>query len=159
VPQHALAEIPKELPDELFSQISDLIKKGTEASGSAKDRKAAEAALTQAGLSPEGISQMVQQGRLSVQDGQLLNNKFNGGVSSYAGREKAEAAQRQDAGLQQMYEQGKGAKDKPNFKSWLEKGDPQRDAQVKARAKELGVSEDEVRRDQWPEARSWHRWV
>ncbi|WP_395746544.1 hypothetical protein [Prosthecobacter sp.] len=59
--------------------MSDLIQKGIAATTSTTDRKAAEAALTQAGLSPEGIAQMVNEGRLSVQDGQLLNGRLNSG--------------------------------------------------------------------------------
>jgi hypothetical protein len=128
-------------------EVGDLINKGVQATGSATDRKQADAALTQAGLSPEGIDGMVKQGRLSVQDGKLLNDKFNSGVNSYAERQAGEAAQKQDTELQQMQQEGNGTKDKPIFKSWLDKGDPQRDAQVQAKAKELGVSEDEVRRD------------
>lgn len=139
--------LPGGQPPMSESEISDLIQKGTAATASAKDRKAADAALTQAGLSPEGIGQMVQQGRLSVQDGQLLNNKFNSGVSSYAQRDKAEAAQQHDASLQQISQDSKGTKDKPNFGSWMDKGDPVRDAQVRDMAQKMGVSEDAVRRD------------
>ncbi len=139
--------LPGTQPPYSEAQVSDLFKKGLAATTSTTDRKAADAALTQAGLTPEGISQLVQQGRLSVQDGQLLNNKFNSGVSSYAQRDQAAAARQQEASLQQMQQDAKGTPDKPNFQSWLDKGDPQRDAQVQAKAKELGVSEDQVRRD------------
>ena len=79
------------------AQVSDLIQKGITATTSATDRKAADAALTQAGLSPEGISQMVNEGRLSVQDGQLLNGKLNSGVSSYTQRDAADTDRKQDA--------------------------------------------------------------
>ena len=99
--------LPGTQPPYSEAQVSDLIQKGIAATTSTTDRKAADAALTQAGLTPENITQLVQQGRLSVQDGQLLNNKFNSGVTSYT----------------------------------------QRDAQVQAKAKEMGVSEDQVRRD------------
>ncbi len=139
--------LPGTQPPYSEAQVSDLFKKGLAATTSTTDRKAADTALTQAGLTPEGISQLVQQGRISVQDGQLLNNKFNSGVSSYAQRDQAAAARQQEASLQQMQQDAKGTPDKPNFQSWLDKGDPQRDAQVQAKAKELGVSEDQVRRD------------
>jgi hypothetical protein len=139
--------LPGTQPPLSEAQVSDLFKKGLAATTSTTDRKAADAALTAAGLTPEGISQLVQQGRLSVQDGQLLNNKFNSGVSSYAQRDQAAAARQQEASLQQMQQDAKGTPDKPNFQSWLDKGNPQRDAQVQAKAKELGVSEDQVRRD------------
>ena len=139
--------LPGTQPPYSEAQVSDLFKKGLAATTSTTDRKAADAALTQAGLTPEGISQLVQQGRISVQDGQLLNNKFNSGVSSYAQRDQAAAARQQEASLQQMQQDAKGTPDKPNFQSWLDKGNPQRDAQVQAKAKEMGVSEDQVRRD------------
>lgn len=129
------------------AEVGSLMEKGQQATGTAQDRTQADAALTQAGLSPEGIGRLVQQGRLSVQDGKLLNDKFNGGVTSYATRQAGEAAQQQEAGLQQMYEGAKGTPEQPNFQSWMDRGDPQRDAQVQARAKELGVSEDALRRD------------
>jgi hypothetical protein len=138
--------LPGGQPPLSAEEVSGLISQGLKATGSTTDRRQADAALTQAGLSPDAISKLVQQGRLSVQDGQLLNNKFNGGATSYADRDKAETAQRQEAGMQQMYQDAKGTKDKPNFESWLDKGDPQRDAQVQAKAKELGKSEDDVRR-------------
>ncbi len=74
--------LPGTQPPLSEAQVSDLIQKGLAATTSTTDRKAADAALTQAGLSPENISQLVQQGRISVQDGQLLNNKFNSGVQA-----------------------------------------------------------------------------
>jgi hypothetical protein len=125
----------------------DLIQKGLQATTSNTDRKQADAALTKAGLSPEGIQQRVQQGRLSAQDGKLLNDKFNSGVSSYTDRQAAETAQQQDASLEQLHQDSKGTKDKPNFQSWMDKGDPQRDAKVKEMAQKLGKSEDDIRRD------------
>ncbi len=129
------------------AEVGSLMEKGQQATGSAQDRAQADAALTQAGLSPEGIGRLVQQGRLSVQDGKLLNDKFNGGVTSYATRQAGEAAQQQEADQQKLYEAAKGTPEQPNFQSWMDRGDPQRDAQVQARAKELGVSEDALRRD------------
>lgn len=78
------------------AQVSDLIQTGLAATASTTDRKAADAALTQAGLSPEGIAQRVNEGRLSVQDGQLLNRKLNSGVSSYAARDKADTDRQHD---------------------------------------------------------------
>jgi len=127
------------------AERSALIAKGQQAASAAKDRTGADAALTQAGLSPEGIQKLRNEGRLSVQDANFLNNKFNSGVGSYAQRDALNTAQKQNAGLQQMYQDTRAPADQPNFKSWMEKGDPQRDAQVQAKAKELGLSEDNVR--------------
>ena len=128
------------------AERSDLIKKGQQATAAAKDRQSADAALTAAGLSPEGIQKLRNEGRLSVQDAKFFNDKFNSGYSSYAQRDAHETAQKQNAGLLQMYRDTKAPADRPNFKSWMEKGDPQRDAMVQAKAKELGMSEDHVRR-------------
>lgn len=148
--------VPGGQPPFNATEISDLISKGQQAASSATDRAQADAALTQAGLSPEGIGQMVREGRLSVQDGKFLNDKFNSGASSYAARQAQETAQKNEAGMQQLYEDSKGTAEKPSFRSWMDKGDPKRDAQVQARAKELGVSEDAVRRDL--EARRFMDW-
>ncbi|MDI1313281.1 hypothetical protein [Prosthecobacter sp.] len=138
--------LPSAQPPFSEAQVSDLIQKGQQATTSTSDRKTADTALTQAGLSPEGIQKLRNDGRLSVQDAKFLNDKFNSGVGSYAQREAYETLQKQSAGLQQMFQDSKAPADKPNFKSWMDKGDPQRDAQVQAKAKELGMSEDDVRR-------------
>jgi hypothetical protein len=50
------------------AEVSDLIAKGLQSTTSTTDRKAADAALTAAGLSPAAIEKMRNEGRLSVQD-------------------------------------------------------------------------------------------
>ncbi len=79
------------------AERSELIAKGLHATSTTTDRRQADAALTQAGLSPQGIRQLVNEGRLSVQDGKFLNDKFNGGVSSYAAHSAAAPPQPQDS--------------------------------------------------------------
>jgi hypothetical protein len=111
-------------------EMKDLVSRGVKAAGSTADRRKADAALTKEGLSPEGIGKLVQQGRISVQDGKFLNDKFNSGVKSYAERQANEASAKLNAGLQKMQQDAKGTKDKPVFRSWMDKDDPHINAQV-----------------------------
>jgi len=89
--------LPGSQPPLSAAERSDLIAKGIHATSTTTDRQQADAALTQAGLSPERIRQLVNEGRLSVQDGKFLNDKFNGGVSSYATHSAAAPPQPQDS--------------------------------------------------------------
>jgi hypothetical protein len=76
--------LPGTQPPLSEAERSELIAKGLHATSTTTDRQQADAALTQAGLSPQGIRQLVNEGRLSVQDGQFLNDKFNGGREAQA---------------------------------------------------------------------------
>ncbi|MFZ2279210.1 MAG: zeta toxin family protein, partial [Prosthecobacter sp.] len=89
--------LPGTQPPLSAAERSELIARGLHATSTTTDRQQADAALTQAGLSPQGIRQLVNEGRLSVQDGQFLNDKFNGGVSSYAAHSAAAPPQPQDS--------------------------------------------------------------
>ncbi|MHB1082980.1 MAG: nucleotidyltransferase family protein [Prosthecobacter sp.] len=76
--------LPGTQPPLSAAERSELIARGLHATSTTTDRQQADAALTQAGLSPQGIRQLVNEGRLSVQDGQFLNDKFNGGREAQA---------------------------------------------------------------------------
>lgn len=123
------------------NEVQDLIHQGVQAAGSSRDRAKVDAALTQLGLHPEGISQMVREGRLSYQDGLALNKSLNGDHPSYAARDAAEANVRAVKTLDQLYLDS----DKTVPQKWTEPGNADRDHLVKATAEELGLSEGKVR--------------
>lgn len=74
VPVYFYGEAPPYTP----SELRDVINSGLEATQNAKSPEEVEAKLEAVGLSPDGIKAKLKEGRISVQDANLLNEKFNG---------------------------------------------------------------------------------
>lgn len=60
------------------AELRDLLVQGVDAVKTADSPESAEAALAQAGLAPNDIRGMVRSGKLSVQDGRMMLDKFHG---------------------------------------------------------------------------------